>query len=255
MQYLHWLIAVASVYVFVRCSPFTMLQKTLFCFGYYPLYEYCAIARNYSLGMLLLFLFCWLMQRQPRSYLGFAWVIGLMCCTHVYDWPLAAASFVVLTSSFISSSTERQQVRCHWRKVAVAGSIFTLCALVTGTEMLGYARQMPHVDSRGLHLNGITEPLTGVWRGLIPIPRSGPNPRSGSEMFFWNTNLLADNTSLTGRGFAIFFSYSLVILLSALFWWWSRRAFLMYSLGTLLLLALQVSTRIGAMRHNGRHWL
>lgn len=251
MQYLHWLIAVASVYVFVRCSPFTILQKTLFCFGYYPLFEYCMIARNYSLCMPLLFSFCWLMQRQPRSYLAFGWVIGLMCCTHVYDWPLAAASFVVLTWSFISSPMERQQVRRHWRKVVTAGSILTLWALVAGTQMFGYSRQMQirHQAPPSLHLNRITEPLTGVWRGLIPIPRSG------SEMSFWNSNLLADDGSLTGRGLALFLSSSLVVLLSALFWWWSRRAFLMYSLGTLSLLALQVGTGIGSMRHNGRHWL
>ena len=248
MQYLHWLIGVASVYVFVRCSPFTMLQKTLFCFGYYPLFEYCMIARNYSLGMLLLFLFCWLMQRQPRSYLAFAWVIGLMCCTHVYDWPLAAASFVVLISSSISGPTERQQVRRHWRRVVIAGSILTLCALVAGTEMLVYTRQMPHLDPPSLHLNEFTRALTSVWRAYIPIPRSD------SESFLWNTNLLADS-SLTGQAFAIFLSYSLVILLSALFWWWSRRAFLMYSLGTLLLLALELGTPIGSMRHHGRHWL
>ena len=248
MQYLHWLIAVTSVYLFVRCSPFTMLQKTLFCFGYYALYEYCVIARNYNLCIPLLFLFCWLMQRQPRSYLAFAWVIGFMCCTNVCDWPLAAACFVVLTSSSISRPTERQQIRHHWRKVVSAGSILTLCALVAGTKMLGYARQMPHLDSPGLHLNAITTALTTVWRALMPIPNSN------SEGFLWNTNLLAD-TSSTGRGVAIFLSCSLVILFSAFFWWRSRRAFLMYSLGTLLLLALNLALGIGAMRHNGRHWL
>ena len=46
MQLLHLLVATASVYVFLRYSPFTRLQKILFILGYFPFYEYAVISRN-----------------------------------------------------------------------------------------------------------------------------------------------------------------------------------------------------------------
>jgi hypothetical protein len=58
MQLLHLMIATGTVYIFLKYSPFTRLQKILFIFGYFPFYEYCAISRNYGLGVLSLFSFC-----------------------------------------------------------------------------------------------------------------------------------------------------------------------------------------------------
>lgn len=54
MQVFHLLIAGIVVYLFVRYAPFNLLQKFLFCFGYFVLYEYAILARNYALGLLLI---------------------------------------------------------------------------------------------------------------------------------------------------------------------------------------------------------
>ncbi|MBI4794559.1 MAG: hypothetical protein HY790_01735, partial [Deltaproteobacteria bacterium] len=70
MQILHLLVATGAVYVFLKYSPFTRLQKILFILGYFPFYEYTVISRNYGLGVLGLFGFCALFCRPgPRSYL------------------------------------------------------------------------------------------------------------------------------------------------------------------------------------------
>lgn len=47
-------IATCAMYVILRYSPFTMLQKVLIVFGVYPVFEYSVIARNYGLGVLVL---------------------------------------------------------------------------------------------------------------------------------------------------------------------------------------------------------
>jgi hypothetical protein len=249
MQYLHWLIAVASVYVFVRFSPFTMLQKTLFCFGYFPLYEYCAIARDYSLGMLLLFLFCVLMQRQPRNYIALACVIGLLGCAHFYDVPIAWTLLVVVAVDCVGSLRERDYLRNHRRTAAAAISIVALCQVFVAAEARHCASQMPLYP--GIHLGEIPSAVSSVWRTFFPIPPTN------FDTFDWNLNQVAD-VSQTGQAVAIFLSCLLLIVFLALFWLRSRRAFLMYLLGTMLLLgaqsALTVSS-LGAMRHMGKYYL
>jgi tetratricopeptide (TPR) repeat protein len=246
MQYLHWLIAVASVYVFVRFSPFTMLQKTLFSFGYYPLFEYCQIARNYSLGMLLLFLFCVLMQRQPRNYIALACVIGLLGTAHFYDLPIAWTLLVVVAVDCVGSLREREYLRNHRRTAVAAISIVALCQVFVAAEARHCASQMPLHP--GIHLGAIPSALSSVWRTFSPIPPTN------FDVFSWNLNQVAD-VSQTGQAVAIFLSCLLLIVFLALFWLRSRRAFLMYLLGTTLLLAVQSALVVGGMRHMGKHYL
>jgi hypothetical protein len=246
MQCLHWLIAVASVYIFVRFSPFTMLQKTLFCFGYFPLYEYCAIARNYSLGMLLLFLFCVLMQRQSRNYIALACIIGLLGCAHYYDVPIAWTLLVVVAVDCVGSPHEREYLRNHRRTAVAAISIVGLCQVFVAAQVWHCASQMPLHP--GFRPSAMPLALSSVWRTFFPIPRTN------LDTFFWNTNLVAD-FSHTGQAVAIFLSAVFLILFLVFFWRRSRRAFLMYLVGTMLLLGVQSALTAGAMRHMGRHYL
>jgi hypothetical protein len=69
MQALHLLIATSTMYVFTRYSPFSVVQKILFSFGYFPFYEYSSISRNYGLGVLLIFVFCGLFERRYTKFL------------------------------------------------------------------------------------------------------------------------------------------------------------------------------------------
>ena len=54
MQVVHLLIATASVTLVALRAPFTWLQKALLAAGYFTVFEYGVISRNYALGVLLL---------------------------------------------------------------------------------------------------------------------------------------------------------------------------------------------------------
>jgi hypothetical protein len=58
MQLLHLAIGGAAVWIVARYAPFTVLQRVLFAFGYFPLYEYTVVSRDYGLGMLVLLATC-----------------------------------------------------------------------------------------------------------------------------------------------------------------------------------------------------
>ena len=89
MQILHWAIASAAVFVVARYAPFGPLQKVLFSFGYFPLYEYGVMSRNYALGLLLAAVACALLRRRYRRPLCLALVLALMSNTSAHACILA----------------------------------------------------------------------------------------------------------------------------------------------------------------------
>jgi hypothetical protein len=96
MQLFHLAIAAAGVYVFVQYAPFTRLQKLLFTFSYYPLFEYGLISRNYSLGVLLLFLFCRFFHDRTKGYILLAVLLALLANTNIYGVIFAICLAVAL---------------------------------------------------------------------------------------------------------------------------------------------------------------
>ena len=52
MFVIHFLIIATAVVTFVRYAPFSRVQKILFVIGYYALYEYNTIARNYAVSVM-----------------------------------------------------------------------------------------------------------------------------------------------------------------------------------------------------------
>jgi hypothetical protein len=68
MQLLHLAIGAAGVWIFARFAPFTPLQRVLFAFGYFPLYEYTVVSRDYGLGMVLLLATCAALGARPARF-------------------------------------------------------------------------------------------------------------------------------------------------------------------------------------------
>jgi hypothetical protein len=100
MQALHLLIATSTVYVFARYSPFTVVQKVLFSFGYFPFYEYSIISRNYALGVLLVFVFCSLFNGRYTRFLIVSLVLFLLCHTSLFSLIIAIVLFFGLLFDF-----------------------------------------------------------------------------------------------------------------------------------------------------------
>lgn len=89
MRAWHWVIAVTAVYLVARHAPFTRWQRALFASGYFPLFEYAAISRNYALGAALTFAACALFVRARP--LALAIVVGLMAHANLFAFILGIA--------------------------------------------------------------------------------------------------------------------------------------------------------------------
>ena len=84
MQILHLMIASTTIFIVAKYAPFSRLQKSLFAFGYFPLYEYGVISRNYALGLLFVVVTCVLLRQRWRHPLWLALVLCLMSHTSVH---------------------------------------------------------------------------------------------------------------------------------------------------------------------------
>lgn len=113
MQIFHLFIASGVVCVFLWFSPFNRIQKALFCFGYFPLFEYGIISRNYSLGILFIFVFCAYFSSKHRNYILLALVLALLSLTNIFGliFSLAFTSLLI-----VDAITNPQQVRYLFAK-------------------------------------------------------------------------------------------------------------------------------------------
>ena len=104
MQMFHLLITGVAVYLFVRYAPFNWFQKLLFCFGYFVLYEYAIVARNYALGLLLITVFCVLFKERYKRFIWVGCVLFLLAHTSVHALIIAIAIGIALCCEYIFGS-------------------------------------------------------------------------------------------------------------------------------------------------------
>lgn len=91
MQVVQYLIAVSVVFLLLFRSPFPLVARLLLPFGYFLLYEYAALSRNYAIGVLLVCCVCIVLSR-PRPKYGWYYVfLFLLSNTHLIGLILAAS--------------------------------------------------------------------------------------------------------------------------------------------------------------------
>lgn len=90
MQGVHLAIAIATVVLILFYAPLPLWTKVLLPFGYYFLYEYAVLSRNYAIGILAGFLICILLQKEHKYKLwGYYALLLLMSNTHLLAMLLA----------------------------------------------------------------------------------------------------------------------------------------------------------------------
>ncbi len=96
MHVLHFFIAIVIIYFWLYKSPFPLYIKLLYIFSYSMLFDYCVIARNYNISLLLLFVIAYLYKERKRFALRYAVLIALLSNTNAHSFGIA----LVLTFIF-----------------------------------------------------------------------------------------------------------------------------------------------------------
>jgi len=236
MQVLHLVVATATVYVFLKFSPFTNWQKFLFVFGYFPFFEYAAISRNYASGLLLLFLFCAVFPSTLRKkFLVLCGILFLLAQTSVYGLFLVLALGLALV---VTPYTDKSFGPGPGTLELLAG-----LALMVAGVCLSILQLVPPPDSGlalgwkfDLDLPHLTNAVATVWEAYVPMP--------APQYHFWDTNLISNQP-------AKFFLSLGLLAFSVLLFLRQPPVLGVYVLGTLAILTFGYTKYFGSIRHHG----
>ena len=242
MQVYHLLIATAAIFVFAKWSPFTRLAKVLFVFGYFPLYEYATISRNYAFGVLFLFIFCALAgPRRRKNYVLLALMLFMMMQSSMYALLVAGPLAGMLV------------VEMWWDRGVRASLAARKTEVITGVVIflagvgLSFLQTSPPADSdcysswrTGFYPGAVATVLSAVWNSYVPLPQLTTR--------FWETNIVPWLAVKAVLG---------VMLLVAGVWLFRRRRdiLFLYVASAATVMGLQYVKFFGGMRHHGHLFL
>jgi hypothetical protein len=179
MQLAHWSISVIAVAVFIFSSPLPRRWNVLFVFGYFMLFEYTMLSRNYSL--LILFFFLSLRFYVSSRYIMLGISLFLLSNTHLFGL-IMAGWLAIIILLFDTFNDQLPVAESRSRKLALF--IFLAGALLSLAQISppGDSPFLPSISTLFSH-TGIERLLAVFLKAFFPIP----------DIFnyhFWNSNIL-----------------------------------------------------------------
>lgn len=243
MQLFNVVLTAGACYVVLAYSPFSRLQKILFCFGYFPLFEYGIISRSYSLELLALVGVCCLFRfRREHPWWLFSTLVFLSC-TNAYGLMLSLA----FTATVLLEYWLERKDAAFPLKVAAIGTVLVVAAAVVTVKQMtapadGYHGELVAIKEE--QPKRFFKSVRAVPIAYCPIPNV-------SEREFWNTDLISkiENEPLT---------YSLVIAVVSLCFLLlllKPAALFLYGIGTGGLVFFSYTHLLGGLRQQGHLFL
>jgi hypothetical protein len=219
MFILHFLLMLIGVVVFLVYAPFSRVQKILFSFGYYIIYLYNIVARNYVLFALFLILIAAAHKDRLKRPFLYSVLIILLANTSVHGLVVA----IVLALVYLFEIAP-------WRYASMKKFAAPMLIIILG--ILAAIFQLIPTEDMGPR---------AVW--YLSTDRFGIVTNSALRAFF--------PVSQSMIGFAVSLIGIPVFLLSLCFFIRKPKAMAIYSLSALGILALSFLKGYGGARHDG----
>lgn len=238
MQVLHGLIATASVAVVAYCAPFRRIDIILLAFSYYFVFEFCAISRGYSLGVLFVLIACVLASSSRPRPIAIAIALGLAANTSAYGLIVAIAVAVAAAPTLRPAG---------WRRLTAAAAILAGGVAIATAFLLPSPENVYGADRHlRWQVTRIDQTVRLISDALFPLP----NVAARSP---WNSNLVeAVMRTVPMVGHYIPLLLSVAVIAAALIHLRGRfalRAALVA--GTIMVLSLIYVEYTGGYRHHG----
>ena len=236
------LISSFGVFVLCRFSPFTRLQKVLFSFGYYPLYEYGTILRDYSLIWVLAVTCCALLNSARWRPLVFSVSLAFLFQTNPFGLALGCAFGAAYAFDAWQSGRFRWAVV---RQLPVIGGIL----VASSSFVMAIATMMPPPPIAEIvlgqplrqdsHFVRLLESLPFPFRAWLPIPLFGS----------WNSQIL-DAFPLAQIVLGLIIGICVLMVISQ-----SKKALFLFVAGMLALGAVLCHIPWTALRYHGGYFI
>ena len=234
MQVFHLLIINATVFIFLRSAPFDMITKTLIIFGYFFLYEYDVISRNYTLGILFLFACCALLRNLGKNILLIGVFLILMCNTHLFYVFTAGSIFLyIFYKKFRSKDIDKRFF--IFLSLFLIGIFSVIIQIKIPPDNTYFHPDQAEWNS----VNNIFSAFYGFAKGFLPIP-------SANHGDFWN-HFLFD-------GFPVFiklFIGAFLLIYSISLFYKNKPVLLFYLSAVLMLMLFLYVSQMRASRYFG----
>lgn len=173
MQLLNISVMAICVYLFVKHAPFKKIFSVLIVFGYFFIYEYTIISRNYAISLLFLTLVFIQLNKPSKNHVLLAVCLIILSLTHIYSIIIVIALCCILIFQNKTSNT----------KYIYAGIIaFTLLLFwllkVPADHFLFRFDTDPYLSYKR-----IGKGFSIYLKGFLPIP----DPTSAKV---WNSNMI-----------------------------------------------------------------
>jgi len=263
LQWFHLGLAAIGVWLVLWFGRFTRIQKALYCFGYFTLFEYCLVCREYVCVVLLVFSLCALYDRRRDDFVAQAVVLLLLANTNVFAIVIGITFVVARVVEEMCLGRMRELWATRKRGVVVSGLILMLALVGDGIQLKTLPGALASTGRpTSIAAADFAKGVCNVWRGYVPLPvpfphtsymrheyEEAPAAFSGIERFYWGTNSFLDPAPARVMA-GVVLSLGLLVV-SAWSLWRSRLAVTWYLLGVCMLLVFQSVIGSGALRHHG----
>jgi hypothetical protein len=222
-------------YLVIFKSPFKIRQAIIILLGYYFIFEYGALCRNYYIGIALLFLFCSFQKKQKINFWQNLILIFLLTQFSIYGAILA----LPITFYFI----QRNKKSLSWKLIVVLIFVLLFGEIISIVSCLPSQGNTfsPLLDGKFTIDNFILS-LETIWKGILPIPNLKTN-------HFWNSNILETKHRLQAL------LSVLILVICCINFYKNKLVFYTFLIGVFLLLGFTYFQFIGFSRHSGHYYI
>lgn len=161
----HWLIAMGTIYFLMYRSPLPMLWKGLIPLGYYFLFEYNILFRNYAIGILCLFIALYFIEKQRWFIAAFFISLGLY-----------ANAFIFLVSGSLWLFVFLNHIKTDPKKI-IGSSFMTLISAIGAIYYTLPPLDSGFANKQVFHAQSL---LDVIFKTFVLIPKF--------TIQFWNVN-------------------------------------------------------------------
>lgn len=241
MQAVNALVAGAAAFLVLRFAPGPRWMRAAWVFGYFPLYEYGVIARNYALSLLALAAIAWAFPHRRRRPI----LIGALVAVSAQTTPHGVLLALALVTALAVELALRPPARGAPRAGAWAGVVVACAGIALTIWQVRPPADGGYAETWFLRADAARagEALASVTDGYLPVPRPGPG--------YWQTNAIASALSPSGRAVA----GAVLLLAAAAALSAAPMAALTFGIASSGLLAFNYLKFQGYLRHHGYLWL
>jgi len=146
----HYLFALALIFLLIFFSPLPKIIKFILPFSYFFLFEYTIVARNYNLTALLLFIIAFVYRDRFKRPILYAFLVFLLAWTNIHSLAMAAILFCIFLYEVIKEG--RAELKYLWGAVimelGLASAVLILIPKMDQYFGLGFSNW--HIIARSL---------------------------------------------------------------------------------------------------------